>query len=125
MGILKLYLANQSLHHTCGTFHVQICPISFMILQMYRGSFPTNGHNAPGISSVPSLMTSANTRVGRTDNSIRHCVSATARSTDITGSANSDDQLTRRPIIREEELNRMDDMTKDMGWAAQEEIDYK
>lgn len=35
------------------------------------------------------------------------------------------DDLAQRPIIKEEDLNRMDDMTRDAGWAANDDIDYK
>lgn len=39
-------------------------------------------------------------------------------------SRNADvDEVAHRPIIKEEDLNRMDDM-RDMGWAANDDIDY-
>ncbi|CAG9836920.1 unnamed protein product [Diabrotica balteata] len=34
------------------------------------------------------------------------------------------DEVAPRPIIREEELSRMDEISKDMGWAESDEIDY-
>lgn len=36
-----------------------------------------------------------------------------------------EDEPLHRPIIREEDLNRMDDMTRDVGWASHDDIDYK
>lgn len=35
------------------------------------------------------------------------------------------DEVTTRPIIKEEDLKVMDDITEDSGWAAHDEIDYK
>lgn len=35
------------------------------------------------------------------------------------------EEVTPRPIIKEEDLNRMDDMTRDVGWASHDDIDYK
>ncbi|KAJ8947998.1 hypothetical protein NQ314_008514 [Rhamnusium bicolor] len=35
------------------------------------------------------------------------------------------EEVTPRPIIKEEELSRMDEFGKDMGWAESDEIDYK
>lgn len=35
------------------------------------------------------------------------------------------EEVVSRPIIREEELNRMDEISKDAGWAESDEIDYK
>lgn len=35
------------------------------------------------------------------------------------------EEIAQRPIIKEEELIRMDDMSRDAGWAIQEDIDYK
>lgn len=41
-----------------------------------------------------------------------------------TGRAEGDEPVTR-PIIRDEELNKMDEIARDPGWAANEDIDYK
>lgn len=38
--------------------------------------------------------------------------------------ADGDEPVTR-PIIRDEELNKMDEIARDPGWAAVEDIDYK
>lgn len=35
------------------------------------------------------------------------------------------DEVVSRPIIKEEELNRMDEISKDAGWAESDEIDYR
>lgn len=35
------------------------------------------------------------------------------------------EELVSRPIIKEEELSRMDEISKDDGWAKSEEMDYK
>lgn len=35
------------------------------------------------------------------------------------------EEIVSRPIIKEEELNRMDEISKDAGWAESDEIDYK
>lgn len=35
------------------------------------------------------------------------------------------EDLVPRPIIKEEDLNRMDDISRDAGWAVQDDIDYK
>lgn len=36
-----------------------------------------------------------------------------------------DDALLPRPIIKEEDLNRMDDIGREAGWAISDDIDYK
>lgn len=42
------------------------------------------------------------------------------------GSLNvNQEEVTTRPIIKEEDLKVMDDITGDSGWAAHDEIDYK
>lgn len=79
---------------------------------MFRGNTPANGHGTSTAVNVPPLV--ANNNRNR----------AEARPTSIQR-ANDAEEMARRPIIKEEDLNRMDDMTKDMGWAAQDEIDYK
>lgn len=35
------------------------------------------------------------------------------------------DDVAPRPIIKEEELSRMDEISRDVGWAESDEIDYK
>lgn len=35
------------------------------------------------------------------------------------------EEVISRPIIKEEELSRMDEISKDAGWAESDEIDYK
>lgn len=36
-----------------------------------------------------------------------------------------EDIILPRPIIKEEDLNRMDDIGRDAGWAVSDDIDYK
>lgn len=38
--------------------------------------------------------------------------------------ATDPEDLVPRPIIKEEDLNRMDDIARDAGWAGQDDIDY-
>lgn len=35
------------------------------------------------------------------------------------------EEITPRPIIKEEELSRMDEIDKDLGWTGHDDIDYK
>lgn len=35
------------------------------------------------------------------------------------------EELAPRPIIKEEDLNRMDEISRDVGWAESDDIDYK
>lgn len=35
------------------------------------------------------------------------------------------EEIITRPIIKEEELNHMDDIARDSSWARPDEIDYK
>ncbi|KAG8249831.1 Proline-rich coiled-coil [Homalodisca vitripennis] len=35
------------------------------------------------------------------------------------------EEITSRPIIKEEDLKVMDEISRDTGWAAHDEIDYK
>lgn len=35
-----------------------------------------------------------------------------------------EEEMVTRPIIKEEDLSRMDDISRDAGWAAQDDIDY-
>jgi hypothetical protein len=36
-----------------------------------------------------------------------------------------DEEVTPRPIIKEEDLSKMDDIAHDAGWATHDDIDYK
>ncbi|XP_056642494.1 uncharacterized protein LOC130448914 [Diorhabda sublineata] len=78
---------------------------------MYKGS---NFQQAPGIGIQNSTMPpSVNGRGARpTDNRPPRLAD---RETE---------EIASRPIIREEELSRMDEISKDMGWAESDEIDY-
>lgn len=35
------------------------------------------------------------------------------------------EEVVPRPIIKEEELTRMDEISRDVGWAESDEVDYK
>lgn len=90
-------------------------------VQMYRaGNYPPNGHGAPPLAPNPNMpqppSNNNNANNGR----------GGARS-DNRNAARPDttDDLAHRPIIKEEDLSRMDDMTRDMGWATHDDIDYK
>lgn len=83
---------------------------------MYKGStfaqgnvgnsLQINGRNSgPGSGPVPS------NRPNIPDNRPPRLVAET-------------EEITPRPIIKEEELNLMDDIGHDMGWAVQDDIDY-
>lgn len=39
--------------------------------------------------------------------------------------ATVDEEVTPRPIIKEEDLSKMDDIAHDAGWATHDDIDYK
>ncbi|XP_022908286.2 protein split ends isoform X1 [Onthophagus taurus] len=84
---------------------------------MLRGNQPPNGHGT-NITNLPTPMLNVSRiRDGRPQQQQQ-------QQSGQRSSVESDDVAARRPIIKEEDLNRMDDMTKDMGWAAQDEIDY-
>ena len=36
-----------------------------------------------------------------------------------------EESLAPRPIIKEEELSKMDDIAREAGWATHDDIDYK
>ncbi|KAK5649329.1 hypothetical protein RI129_000358 [Pyrocoelia pectoralis] len=77
---------------------------------MFRGNnFPANGHGGSNFSNAPG--TASNGRNRATENR------GTART-------NESDEVCHRPIIKEEDLNRMDDMIRDVGWASHDDIDY-
>lgn len=77
---------------------------------MCRGNnFIANGHG--GNSTVTGGNVPPATMNGR-----NRAENRSARSVET-------DEVAHRPIIKEEDLNRMDDM-RDMGWAANDDIDY-
>lgn len=73
---------------------------------MCRNNYPPNG---PGMNNMPTPPQSSRGRVDNRPPS-RHVDS---------------EEIAHRPIIKEEDLNRMDDMTRDVGWASHDDIDYK
>ncbi|XP_063911765.1 uncharacterized protein Nocte isoform X3 [Zophobas morio] len=72
---------------------------------MYKGSFATGGTGAP--TQTPPPMNGRNRPENRPP----------PRLVDP-------DEITPRPIIKEEELSRMDEIDKDMGWTCHDDIDY-
>jgi hypothetical protein len=72
---------------------------------MYKGSFNTGGTGAP--NQTPPPMNGRNRPENRPPQ----------RMVDP-------DEITPRPIIKEEELSRMDEIDKDMGWTCHDDIDY-
>ncbi|XP_034934414.1 protein PRRC2B isoform X3 [Chelonus insularis] len=86
---------------------------------MYRGnSFPQGGFQ-PQISS--SNMSSSGPRPRFNNSSDRF--PAFGRQEEREGRPLVEEVVTR-PIIKEEDLTRMDDISHDPGWAAQDDIDY-
>ncbi|KAF5289512.1 hypothetical protein FQA39_LY15067 [Lamprigera yunnana] len=77
---------------------------------MFRGSnYPSNGHGNPNFSN-----NSGSVNNGRNRMSDNRGLNRTTEG----------DEVCHRPIIKEEDLNRMDDMTRDVGWASHDDIDY-
>lgn len=74
---------------------------------MYRNNFAANGP-----VPQPGPPASLNGRGGRLD--------ARPPSRHI----DSEDLVTHRPIIKEEDLSKMDDISRDVGWASHDDIDY-
>ncbi|KAK4881051.1 hypothetical protein RN001_004370 [Aquatica leii] len=78
---------------------------------MFRGNnFPSNGHGNSNFSNVSGPVNNGRSRASDNRGSSR--------------SNNENDDMCHRPIIKEEDLNRMDDMTRDVGWASHDDIDY-
>lgn len=77
---------------------------------MCRGNFgPANGHGGLNFPNAPASVNSGRSR-GPDNQQPPRVV---------------EEELGHRPIIREEDLNRMDDMIRDVGWATHNDIDYK
>lgn len=73
---------------------------------MFRNNFAPNGPVPP--TGPPASLNGR----GRLDSrpSSRH--------------VDTDDVVTHRPIIKEEDLSKMDDIARDVGWASHDDIDY-
>lgn len=76
---------------------------------MYRGNFAANGHGGLNFPNAPAPVNNGRNRGAENRQPPRTV----------------EEELGHRPIIREEDLNRMDDMTRDIGWASHDDIDYK
>lgn len=72
---------------------------------MYRNNFPPNG---PLPTGTPPPTLNGRSRMDTRAPS-RHV---------------EPEELIHRPIIKEEDLNKMDDISRDMGWATHDDIDY-
>lgn len=72
---------------------------------MYRNNFAPNG---PVSSNAPPSSLNGRNRLDARPSS---------RHVDV-------EEITHRPIIKEEDLNKMDDIAKDTGWASHDDIDY-
>lgn len=101
---------------------------------MFRGNFPTNGHGTSNFSAMTNPLAGRGrfpppgSQFTEPRGGSGGGGGAPARNTAaVTAAApQSDvDEVTPRPIIKEEDLNRMDDMTRDVGWASHDDIDYK
>ncbi|XP_060527425.1 uncharacterized protein LOC132702658 isoform X2 [Cylas formicarius] len=77
---------------------------------MYKGSFPQGGGGPAQQAAAPPPNLQARRDNGRPP-----------RLADRDGPA---EEMTPRPIIREEELSKLDEMSNDLGWAASDDIDY-
>lgn len=73
---------------------------------MYRNNFAHNGPVPP--NAPPSSLNGRNRLDSRPPS--RHV---------------DTEEVTHRPIIKEEDLNKMDDIARDVGWASHDDIDYK
>lgn len=88
-------------------------------LQMYKGN---NFQQGPGVgiqnqnSAAPPSGPPMNGR-----SAARPMDSRPARLVD----REPGEEVISRPIIKEEELNRMDEISKDAGWTESDEMDYK
>lgn len=86
---------------------------------MCRGNFPPNGHGSSNFQAVTNPL-SGRGRFPGPGAQMPQEVRPPPRSAppmDV-------EEVAHRPIIKEEELNRMDDMTRDVGWASHDDIDY-
>lgn len=79
---------------------------------MYKGSFPQGTPQAGTVNQSQSQMGPATH--GRRSNDGRP-----PRLQEV-----SSDELAPRPIIREEELSKLDEFGHDMGWATSDDVDY-
>ncbi|CAG9772485.1 unnamed protein product [Ceutorhynchus assimilis] len=80
---------------------------------MYKGSFPQNGPQTGQVNHPHS--TPYNGRSRAVDNRPPRL-----QDRDVPTS----DELAPRPIIKEEELSKLDEIGHDMGWAGSDDVDY-
>lgn len=87
---------------------------------MCRGNFPPNGHGSSTFQTVTNPLSGRGRFPGPGAQ-----IPQEGRGPPRAGPPAEVDELAHRPIIKEEDLNRMDDMTRDVGWASHDDIDYK
>lgn len=83
-----------------------------MLLQMCRGNFPSGfpSQSSVGPGGPRPRVNYSNERFSPSQRQERERL--------------AEEEIITRPIIKEEDLTRMDDISRDAGWTAQEEIDY-
>lgn len=86
---------------------------------MCRGNFPPNGHGSSNFQAVTNPLSGR----GRFPGPVAQ-IPQEVRPPPRSGPPTDVEELAHRPIIKEEDLNRMDDMTRDVGWASHDDIDY-
>ncbi|XP_025837147.1 uncharacterized protein LOC108738623 isoform X2 [Agrilus planipennis] len=82
---------------------------------MCRGNFASNGHGLPTFPNPPAGAPKWSTG-GPNRGVIENRSQAPQRP--------DEDEVVSRPIIKEEDLTRMDDLARDVGWASYDDIDY-
>lgn len=87
---------------------------------MCRGNFSPNGHGSPNFQTVTNPLSGR----GRFPGPSGAQSAQETRQPGRSGTSADADEMAHRPIIKEEDLNRMDDMTRDVGWASHDDIDY-
>ncbi|XP_065157791.1 protein PRRC2C-like isoform X2 [Atheta coriaria] len=83
---------------------------------MYRaggGNYPANGHGGAAMLQQQQQQQHTQQAPARSRQDPRH-----------RGGSNDPEELAHRPIIKEEDLSGMDNLTGDMGWAINDDIDY-
>ena len=87
---------------------------------MYRGSFPPSGFP----SQFPQNVGPGGPRPRINYLSERFSSGQRQQQDRERQPPQDDEQIITRPIIKEEDLTKMDDISRDAGWAAHDDIDY-
>uniref|UniRef100_A0A1B6C1D3 BAT2 N-terminal domain-containing protein n=1 Tax=Clastoptera arizonana TaxID=38151 RepID=A0A1B6C1D3_9HEMI len=96
--------------------HIRGVMPPFFVRGNFLGSFPSSNFQTP-LHGPPRGNRFPYQPDGRFMQSGRPTIPQT------TSNADSEDSVPR-PIIKEEDLNRMDDIARDVGWATHDDIDY-